>query len=190
MSKFLELARAAAVESHGEAAVGQFTRSLQENQDGVLTFLFQSKLKGYPDWQIAVTLFIDGWDATVSEVVLVPGESSLVAPKWVPWSERLADYKALQAALEAEAAAAAALEAEEADDAEDDSEGMNLAEESESADASEPNVNNSGDGSEPSDSAVANVPEAPEAKDDADSAGGKGKGLFKWKNIRGGKKRK
>lgn len=187
MSKYLELARAAAVESHGEAAVGQFSRTLQENQDGVLTILFESKLKGYPDWLIAVTLFVDGWEATVSEVVLVPGETSLVAPKWVPWSERLADYKALQAALEAEAAAAAALEAEETDEAE------------EAEDDVAPQEAESGPATlEPGDSvealaenlAAADVPESPEPQDDANSTGGKGKGLFKWKSIRGNKKRK
>ena len=185
MTNYLELARAAAVETHGHLAVGDFGRTVQENQDGVLTYLFASKLKGYPDWQIAVTLFIDGWDATVSEVVLVPGDTSLVAPKWVPWSERLADYKALQAALEAEAAAAAALEAEEADDAaevEDAEDAVDKAEEPEVSQDALPEAE--------AQLPVANVPEAPEAEDDADAAGGKGKGLFKWKTIRGNKKRK
>ena len=50
--------------------------------------------------------------------MLLPGENSLVAPDWVPWSERLADYKALQAELEAQAA----LDAEEAEAGEDEDE--------------------------------------------------------------------
>jgi len=194
MSKYLELAREAAVESHGEAAVGHFSRTLQENQDGVLTFLFESKLKGYPDWLIAVTLFVDGWEATVSEVVLVPGETSLVAPKWVPWSERLADYKALQAALEAEAAAAAALEAEEADEAEGAEESEDEVESHESeedfADSETADALDNVTVAQGENLAIANVPESPESQDDANSAGGKGKGLFKWKSIRGNKKRK
>jgi hypothetical protein len=49
---------------------------------------------------------------------LLPSAESLVAPDWIPWSERLADYKALQAELEAQAF----LDAAEADeDSEDDS---------------------------------------------------------------------
>jgi hypothetical protein len=47
---------------------------------------------------------------------MVPGEDSLVAPKWVPWSERLADYQALQLELERQAFidAANAIDEEEA----------------------------------------------------------------------------
>jgi hypothetical protein len=31
--------------------------------------------------------------ATVSEVVLLPGKESIVAPSWVPWSERRAEIE-------------------------------------------------------------------------------------------------
>jgi hypothetical protein len=55
----------------------------------------------------------EGQPSTISEVVLVPTGLSLQAPAWVPWSERLADYQALQAELEAAAAEAAELEAAE-----------------------------------------------------------------------------
>jgi hypothetical protein len=46
-------------------------------------------------------------------VVLTAGEDSLAAPAWVPWSERLADYQALQAELEKQAALDAEEETEE-----------------------------------------------------------------------------
>ena len=198
MTDYLALAREAAIESHGKLAVGEFSHTVQEDQDGVLTYLFESKLKGYPDWNIAVTLYIDGWNASVSEVVLAPSESSLVAPKWVPWSERLADYKALQAALEAEAAAAAALAAESDEDEDldedlvddaDDSTDVSDAAVGEIAFDDEPEI-----GEQPEEPefelAVADVPEAVEAKDDSDTAGSKSKGLFKWKTLRGKKKHK
>jgi hypothetical protein len=47
---------------------------------------------------------------------MVPGNDSLIAPKWVPWSERLADYQALQLELERQAFidAANAIDEEEA----------------------------------------------------------------------------
>lgn len=240
MTDYQGIARAAAIEAHGAAAVGEFSHTLQEDQDQVLTFLFQSKLKGYPDWFIAVTLFVDGDSATVSEVVLAPGDTSLLAPKWVPWSERLADYKALQAALEAEAAAAAALAGDDEEDSDtegadgegsekpargakrprrrsrrsgssrdgsaQDESGEADSADGDSADSADaevveaPQAEEATDAKKPAargrakktteESAVAVVPETPEAEDDSDAAGGKSKSLFKWKTLRGGKKRK
>jgi hypothetical protein len=194
MSNYESIARAAAVDAHGEIAVGDFVGVLQENQDQVLTYLFASKVKGYPDWTIGATLFIDGAEATVSEVFFAPGEGSLVAPKWVPWSERLADYKALQAALEAEAAAAAleALEsADEAGDEDADDEDVEDAADDVDADADgngEPEQDSAAVESE--ELAVSDVPEAVEAESDTNSGGGLSKGLFKWKKLRSSKKRK
>ena len=106
----------AAVEASTRNNVGFFIESIEEDE-GVVTYLFESKLKGYVGWRWSVSIFQGAEDAapTVSEVLLVPGPDSLVAPDWVPWSERLADYKALQAELEAQAA----LEAEETEDVED-----------------------------------------------------------------------
>lgn len=108
-------ARQAAIEFANAQAVGEFVAVIDEGEN-VSTFLFASKLKGYVGWNFSVSLFSDGDETTISEVNLMPGEDSLLAPNWVPWSERLADYKALQAELEAQAAAEAAEVAEEKDD--------------------------------------------------------------------------
>jgi len=196
VSNYLTLARDAAVESYGHLAVGEFSHTLQENQDSVISYLFGCKLKGYPDWFISVTLFVDGWDATVSEVALAPSETSLIAPNWTPWSERLADYKALQAALEAEAEAAAALAEEIGESEDDDTDEVDEADDE--FDASFEGESSEGEGvaakpetgEEPVALAVADVPETPEAEDDSNAAGGKGQGLFKWKTLRGKKKHK
>jgi len=101
------------------AVVGEFLEAVQEDE-GLTSYLFESTLKGYAGWRWSITLYqaAANQSATVSEVLMVPGESSLLAPAWVPWSERLADYKALQAELEAQAAADAA-EAEDAEDSDD-----------------------------------------------------------------------
>ncbi|MBP6087721.1 MAG: DUF3027 domain-containing protein, partial [Rhodoluna sp.] len=101
----------AAVEASSRNAVGFFIESIEEDE-GVVTYLFEGKLKGYVGWRWSVSVFQSDEESpvTISEVLLVPGPDSLVAPDWVPWSERLADYKALQAELEAQAA----LDAEEA----------------------------------------------------------------------------
>jgi hypothetical protein len=106
----------AAVEASTRNAVGFFIESIEEDE-GVATYIFEGKLKGYVGWRWSVSVFQsdENSPATISEVLLVPGPESLVAPDWVPWSERLADYKALQAELEAQAA----LDAEEAEGGDD-----------------------------------------------------------------------
>ncbi|MGY2127226.1 DUF3027 domain-containing protein [Blastococcus sp. SYSU DS0617] len=55
------------------------------------THTFASRQPGYVGWHWAVTLAtVPGDDTvTVDEVVLLPGESALLAPAWVPWHERL-----------------------------------------------------------------------------------------------------
>jgi hypothetical protein len=110
-------ARKAAVDFANSQSVGEFVTVIDEG-DNVSTFLFESKLKGYVGWNFSVSIFSDGNDISISEVHLMPGEDALLAPNWVPWSERLADYKALQAELEAQAAAEAAEAAENESDVE------------------------------------------------------------------------
>jgi hypothetical protein len=160
----------AAVEASTRNAVGFFIESIEEDE-GVATYIFEGKLKGYVGWRWSVSVFQsdENSPATISEVLLVPGPESLVAPDWVPWSERLADYKALQAELEAQAA----LDAEEAeggddlDDADDVDDSDLDSEEADSTLAldaeedsvvSEPEVENS---------ALANVEEGEEPEADA-----------------------
>ncbi len=119
----VELAKSAAVDATDAASVGDYLETLDEG-DSTFTYLFSARLKGYQGWRWSVTLFAPSKQApTISEVLLLPGEDSLLAPAWVPWAERLADWKALQAELEAQAAAEAAelAEAEGADlEADDD----------------------------------------------------------------------
>ena len=157
----------AAVEAASRNAVGFFIESLEEDE-GVVTYLFEGKLKGYQGWRWSVSIFQGEGDVppTVSEVLLVPGPDSLVAPDWVPWSERLADYKALQAELEAQAA----LDAEEAEDSDEDSENVDEVEEVEESDESEELVDDVVD-EEAADEAVvesatSNVEESVEAEAD------------------------
>lgn len=114
-----DFARKAAAAGAPSNAVGNFVELIEE-EEAVYTYLFESKQKGYVGWRWSVTVFdsVDG--PTVSEVLLMPGPDSLVAPNWVPWSERLADWKALQAELERQAAEEAALAAEDGDDEPDE----------------------------------------------------------------------
>ncbi|NBW72914.1 MAG: DUF3027 domain-containing protein [Microbacteriaceae bacterium] len=89
-----------AAKSAAEGNLGKFIDSSSE--DGLTTFNWEANLKGYVGWRYSVTVFqIDpATEPTISEIVLVPGPESLIAPAWVPWADRLADYQALQAELE------------------------------------------------------------------------------------------
>jgi len=115
-----EFAGEAARLTGGRRAVGSYIRT-DEEEPGLRSYIFESTLRGYVGWYWSVTIYQpEGEEPTISEVVMMPGEAALVAPKWVPWSERLADYKALQIELEAQAAALAAEEAALAADSESD----------------------------------------------------------------------
>ncbi|WP_194421831.1 DUF3027 domain-containing protein [Microbacterium abyssi] len=86
-------------------------------EDGSVSLRFENRLPGYPGWYWTVTVArVDDADPTVLEVELLPNEGALLAPEWVPWAERLAEYRAHQAEL-AEQAAVAAEESGEGDDA-------------------------------------------------------------------------
>ncbi|HWV49107.1 MAG TPA: DUF3027 domain-containing protein [Microbacterium sp.] len=89
-------------------------------EDGSVSLRFENRLGGYPGWYWTVTVAaVDDAEPTVLEVELLPGDGALLAPDWVPWAERLAEYRAHQAEI-AEQAAAEASDALVADDAEED----------------------------------------------------------------------
>ncbi|RBY83505.1 DUF3027 domain-containing protein [Blastococcus sp. TF02A-30] len=100
----VEQARAAAVETAGDPdLVGEHLGASPEvfrptaddvpaeALGSVVTHTFASRLPGYVGWHWAVTVAgVPGEDTvTVDEVVLLPGDSALLAPAWVPWHERL-----------------------------------------------------------------------------------------------------
>ena len=64
--------------------------AIESEQGEIATYLFESVLPGYRGWRWAVTVTkVDGDAATVCDVVLLPGPDSLLAPKWIPYGERL-----------------------------------------------------------------------------------------------------
>ncbi|MGV0603020.1 DUF3027 domain-containing protein [Mycolicibacterium sp. XJ1904] len=83
-------ARAAIVEFSGEDTVGEYLGASFEDPTAA-THRFLADMPGYRGWQWAVV--VAAWPgadhATISEVVLVPGPTALLAPKWVPWQERV-----------------------------------------------------------------------------------------------------
>ncbi|WP_223622029.1 DUF3027 domain-containing protein [Microbacterium sp. EST19A] len=89
--------------------------------DGSVSLRFENRLPGYPGWYWTVTVArVDDEDPTVLEVELLPGDGALLAPEWVPWAERLADYRAHQVELAEQAASEAAESGEGVDDDIDD----------------------------------------------------------------------
>ncbi|MBT1668845.1 DUF3027 domain-containing protein [Curtobacterium flaccumfaciens pv. flaccumfaciens] len=93
---YTDLAREALLEVTPESTVGAPVGTVDEG-DGVVSVLFANRLPGYPGWRWTVSVAKVGDDEpTVLEVELMPGDGSLVAPEWVPWSERLAEYRAAQ----------------------------------------------------------------------------------------------
>jgi Protein of unknown function (DUF3027) len=85
-----ELARTAIIEHSGDDTVGDYLGVGYEDPTSA-THRFVAHLPGYRGWQWAVVVAgYPGADhATVSEVVLVPGPESLLAPEWVPWEQRV-----------------------------------------------------------------------------------------------------
>lgn len=73
------------------------------DHDGIATLQYQCKLDAYPGWRWNVSLAtLPDQEPTVLEAELLPADGALLAPEWVPWSVRLAEF------LEAQKQAAAA----------------------------------------------------------------------------------
>jgi hypothetical protein len=97
----VDAARAALIEITPEATIGELV-SVETNDEGVSTVLFASTMAGYPDWHWTVSVAqLPDESPSVLEAELLPGDGALLAPDWVPWSDRLEDYKAAQAAIAA-----------------------------------------------------------------------------------------
>ena len=87
----IDLARAAAERRSGVFGVGEHLGVLAEGTR-VATHYFACTHDGYPGWQWSVTVVRASRArvVTVNEVTMVPGVDALLAPAWVPWSERIA----------------------------------------------------------------------------------------------------
>jgi hypothetical protein len=108
-------ALAALLEETPPATVGEFVGETDEG-DHVVSYRFATTLSGYPGWNWAVAVaHLPGEEPTIVESELLPAEGALLAPDWVPWSERMDDYRAAQLAL-----GEAAAESDDDDDDEDD----------------------------------------------------------------------
>lgn len=85
----------AAAEQALEAELGASAFGAYQGQAEVMTGMvvehFECTLPGYPHWSWVVEVVLDGAGApiAINSVTLLPGEDAIVAPRWVPWRERI-----------------------------------------------------------------------------------------------------
>jgi hypothetical protein len=87
----LDIAKQAVIEDAGKHEyVGEFY-SIDSDEERIATYLFEAKLPGYDGWRWAVTVAkVDEQSApTICDVVLLPGTKALLAPNWIPYSQRI-----------------------------------------------------------------------------------------------------
>lgn len=86
----VDLAREAAEQDAGPGEVGEHL-GLAAEGDRVVTHYFACLNGAYRGWRWAVTVMraARGRTVTVGEVVLLPGDEAMLAPEWLPWSDRL-----------------------------------------------------------------------------------------------------
>jgi Protein of unknown function (DUF3027) len=84
------LAREAVETAAGPGEVGAYLEAIADG-DRVVTHLFECLEPAYRGWRWAatVTRASRAKSVTLDETVLLPGPDALLAPEWVPWSERL-----------------------------------------------------------------------------------------------------
>lgn len=85
-----EIAEQAVLAEAGAELVGDYLGADMEDER-IATHAFVCANPAYLGWHWAVTLVRPSRTktVTVNEVVLLPGDGALIAPPWVPWSERL-----------------------------------------------------------------------------------------------------
>ena len=86
-----DLALNAAVETAGDKGqVGAFVSVEFDEDSGLANYLFDAKLTGYEGWRWSVTIAkVDDATPTICDVVMIPGPDALLAPKWIPYADRL-----------------------------------------------------------------------------------------------------
>ncbi|MHA7239752.1 DUF3027 domain-containing protein [Arthrobacter sp. TMS1-12-1] len=86
----VERARQGVLEVAPEAQVGRHVSATIDGER-LVTHRFEAFLPGYGGWQwyASVARVARSKEVTVCEVGLLPSPASLLAPEWLPWSERV-----------------------------------------------------------------------------------------------------
>lgn len=87
-----ELVRAALLlEAEKSEHVGQYISVEFDDEDRVATYLFEANLPGYKGWRWCATVakVDEKTEATICDLVVLPGPDALLAPDWIPYIERI-----------------------------------------------------------------------------------------------------
>ncbi len=86
----VDRARAGILEVAPEEQVGRHVSAVVEGER-LVTHRFEAFVPGYGGWHwySSVARVARSKDVTVCEVGLLPSAASLIAPEWLPWSERV-----------------------------------------------------------------------------------------------------
>ena len=87
-----DLALNAAIENAGDKGqVGAFVSVELDEENRLANYLFEAKITGYEGWRWSVTIAKVDEDSapTICDVVMIPGPDALLAPKWIPYADRL-----------------------------------------------------------------------------------------------------
>ena len=73
-----------------EKFVGEYLGVIPDVSD-VITHAFECLRPGYAGWMWVVSVIpsFEGGELNINEFALLPGQSALLAPAWIPWSQRL-----------------------------------------------------------------------------------------------------
>jgi hypothetical protein len=142
-----ELARRALLEITPDETIGAEAPSV-DDEPGVTSVRFATLLPGYPGWFWTVSVaHLEGDEPSVLEVELLPGDTALIAPDWVPWADRLAEMQAQEAREGAEGD-------DDSDDEDDDDEDEDDDESDEDESDEDSDDESDDDGSDDSDDAA------------------------------------
>lgn len=81
--------------SESESDIGDYCETLPISEASSFDVSFECLKPGYSGWRWVVTFSQPDKRKTalVSEVNLIAGPNALLAPAWVPWAERLAEFR-------------------------------------------------------------------------------------------------
>jgi len=87
-----DLVRAALLlEAEKSEHVGDYISVEFDDEDRVATYLFEANLPGYKGWRWCATVakVDEESEATICDLVVLPGPDALLAPDWIPYIDRI-----------------------------------------------------------------------------------------------------
>ena len=79
------------LEAEKSEHVGQYISVEFDDENRVATYLFEANLPGYKGWRWCATVakVDEESDATICDLVVLPGPDALLAPDWIPYIDRI-----------------------------------------------------------------------------------------------------